>query len=160
MTDKVKFDFKPWRFKRFREPLSEVGSPIKEVFSSKLDSDGNIVLEKVGEENIYDYIQSFAESVDINSIMARYQNGDVDALNKVQGFFGDFTDVPDSWVDVLNTVNRGRENFERMPIEFKEKYGNDFARFVCTFDFNDLASSVAEPNSAPVIEKEVIADES
>lgn len=160
MTDKIKFDFKPWRYKRFREPATEVGSPIKVVYSSKLDKDGNIVLEEVGQENIYDTIQSYAESVDINNIIARYQNGDVDALNKVQGFFGDFSDVPDSWVDVLNTINRGRENFDKMPIEFKEKYGNDFSRFVCTFDFNDLVSGVAEPDPAPLIEKEVIADES
>lgn len=160
MANKV-FDFKPWRYDRYDSPSSEVGSRMKDVLSSKYDENGILVVEKVGEEDVYTTIQSFAESCDLNVLMNRYLNGDAEALNKVQGFFGDFTEIPDSWAEVLNIVNRGQENFEKMPAEFKEKFGNDFARFVCTYDFSDFANSVVPDSPAPSEEvKESVADES
>lgn len=156
------FKFEPWRYKRYRSPFSETGKPVKVTYSSKFDEKGNIVLEPVGEENVYDYIQSFAESVDINNILARYQSGDTSALNQAQGAFGDFSDVPDNWADVLNVVNAGKVNFDKMPPEFKEKFGNDFYRFVCTCDFSDFVSGgdVPPAETPVVIEKEASADES
>lgn len=163
MTNKKPlFDFKPWRYDRFDSPISECGSQIKDVYSAKRDNVGNLVVDKVGEENVYDYIQSFAQSVDLDLIMQRYENGETDALNKVQGFFGDFSSVPDNWPAVLNLINQGKVNFERMPSDFKEKYGNDFERFVCTFDLRDfvpLVDSDIPETSAPV-ESEVVKDES
>lgn len=155
------FPFKPWRYERFDNPGSLVGSRMKDVLSSKYDEDGVLVVEKVGEEDTYTTIQSFAESCDLNVLMNRYLNGDTEALNKVQGFFGDFAEIPGSWAEVLNIVNKGQENFEKMPAEFKERFGNDFARFVCTYDFSDFGGSVVPDAPAPSEEvKEINTDES
>lgn len=156
---KVSFKFEPWRYKRFRSPGSETGKPVKVKYSSKFDDKGNIVLVEVGEENVYDYIQSFAESVDINNIMQRFNNGDSSALLSVQGVYGDFVDVPDNWSDVLNVLNEGRMNFDKLPKEVKEKFGNDFSRFVASGGY--FADTVLDVPVAPapdvpvVVEKEV-----
>ena len=45
------------------------GSPVKVLYSGKYDANGRVVLEKKGEENLYDYIQSFRDSVDLNVIL-------------------------------------------------------------------------------------------
>lgn len=153
MMPKVDFKFEPWRYKRFRSPSSEVGSPVKITYSSKYDKDGNIVLVEVGEENVYDYIQSFAASVDINNIMQRFNSGDSSALLQVQGFYGDFSDVPDNWSDVLNVLNEGRMRFDAAPKEFKEQFGNDFARFVASGGYSpssDVDIPVAPAPDVPV----------
>lgn len=154
----VKFSFKPWRYKRFRSPSSEVGSRVKVKYSSKYDENGNIVLVEVGTEDVYDYIQSFAASVDINNIMQRFNGGDSSALLKVQGVYGDFSDVPDNWSDVLNVLNEGRMNFDRAPKEFKEQFGNDFSRFVSLGGIapdNPTDIPVATAPVVPVDEKQV-----
>lgn len=158
------FDFKPWRYKRFRSPSSEVGSRVKVKYSSKYDKDGNIVLVEVGTEDVYDYIQSFAASVDINNIMQRFNGGDSSALLKVQGVYGDFSDVPDNWSDVLNVLNEGRLSFDRLPKDIKEQFGNDFYRYVSSGgivarDLVDLPDTPAPV--VPVVDKEQVnADES
>lgn len=158
------FDFKPWRYKRFRSPSSEVGSRVKVKYSSKYDKDGNIVLVEVGTEDVYDYIQSFAASVDVNNIMQRFNSGDSSALLKVQGVYGDFSDVPDNWSDVLNVLNEGRLSFDRLPKDIKEQFGNDFYRYVSSGgivarDLVDLPDTPA-PVVPVVDEKQVNADES
>ena len=62
--------------------VANAGSPVKVLFRGKYDANGRVVLEKSGEENLYDYIQSFRDSVDLNVILARFSNGEVDALSK------------------------------------------------------------------------------
>ena len=63
---------------------SNVGSRLHPVFSPVYDHNGVLDLEQTGEENIYDSIQSYAESCDINVLIARYQNGDVSAFSQRQ----------------------------------------------------------------------------
>lgn len=159
------FTFKPWRFSKFDSPTNP-GSRIKKVYSGRYDKEGNIVLDEVGEENIYETIQSFAAETDINNIMRRYMAGDVDVLSRVQGFYFDASELPDNVPEMLNKLNYAEEEFSKLPIEFKEQYGNDFVKFLSTFDASvlaDLGNSGAAPSvpSDPQpIEKEVIDNES
>lgn len=83
---------------------TESGEPIRKLYKPVLKKDGIIELEEDGFENIYDYIQSFAESVDINTIVARYEHGDTYALQQRTGMYGDFIDVPKSYMEVLNAA--------------------------------------------------------
>lgn len=150
--------FQPWRKGRFRSP-SESGDRMKVIFTAKREDDGTLSLHETGKEDLYEYIQSFAESCDINMIMRRYEQGDTDILQKVQGFYFDTTQVPDNMADLLNKLNYAESQFESMPASFKEKYGNDFGRFICTFDPGDFVSLVADDAPAQSEVKEV-SDES
>lgn len=145
--------FMPWRKGRFRSP-SECGDRMKVVFTAKREDDGTLSLVETGKEDLYDYIQSFAESCDINMIMRRYENGDTDILEKVQGFYFDTSQVPDNMAELLNKLNYAETQFEAMPASFKEKYGNDFGRFICTFDPSDFMSLVVDDAPAPSEVKE------
>ena len=86
--------------------VANSGSPVKVLYRGKYDANGRVVLEKSGEENLYDYIQSFRDSVDLNVILARFSNGEVDALSKAQGFYADVTDFPKNMAEALNRINQ------------------------------------------------------
>ena len=58
---------------------SRAGSPIKIRYSYAITKDGIEVVE-AGKINLYEYIQSFKDSVNINTIIARYKAGDLNAL--------------------------------------------------------------------------------
>ena len=117
--------------------FSDPGSPEHITYAGHYDEKGRVVLEESGRENIYDFIQSHAESCDIHVLMKRYQNGDVDALSQKQGFYGDFLDFPKTYAEALNHMNEMERQFMALPVETREKFGNSFTEF--------LASS-AEPD--------------
>jgi hypothetical protein len=82
------------------------GSPLKQLFTGRYNERGQIELTEDGTENIYEYIQSFAESTDIHSILRRYQNGEVDVLSKVQGVYTDITEMPQTYAEALQPYHR------------------------------------------------------
>ena len=154
------FKFRTWRYERFDSPTNP-GSRTKVLYSAKYADDGTLMLEEVGTEDIYDYIQSFADSVDMDTIMRRYMNGDVSALDRVQGFYHDVSAFSKNPADLLNKLNHAESEFNKLPVEFKELYDNDFAKFICTFDpsvfdsvvnSGDLPDDIGEAVSAEVKE--------
>jgi hypothetical protein len=110
--------------------FSDPGSPEHITYAGHYDEKGRVVLEESGRENIYDFIQSHAESCDIHVLMKRYQNGDVDALSQKQGFYGDFLDFPKTYAEALNHMNEMERQFMSLPVDTREKFGNSFTEFL------------------------------
>lgn len=110
--------------------FSDPGSPEHITYAGHYDEKGRVVLEECGRENLYDYIQSYAESCDIHVIMKRFVNGDVDALSQKQGFYGDFLDFPKTYAEALNHMNEMERQFMALPVETREKFGNSFTEFL------------------------------
>lgn len=125
------------------------GSPVKVLYGGKYDVNGRVVLEKKGEENLYDYIQSFRDSVDLNFILARFSNGDVEALNKVQGFYADVTDFPKNMADALNRINQAEEMFKSLPLETRQKFDCSFEQFLSQSGTEDWLSKMGIDISVP-----------
>jgi hypothetical protein len=126
------------------------GSPVKVLYAGKYDANGRVVLEKKGEENLYDYIQSFRDSVDLNVILARFTNGDAEALNKAQGFYADVTDFPKNMADALNRINQAEEMFKALPLEIRQKFDCSFEQFLAQSGTEDWLSKMGFETSAPV----------
>lgn len=127
------------------------GSREKIKYGGHYDEYGRIVLEEVGRENVYDKIQSHAESVDIHVLMKRYQNGDVSALSSAQGFFADISEFPTNYAEALNHITAMQEQFDMLPAETKQKFGNSFSEFLAsagTADFFDKLGIVI-PDTDP-----------
>lgn len=118
--------------------FSDPGSPEHITYAGHYDDKGRVVLEESGRENIYDYIQSFADSCDIHVLMNRYQNGDVTALSQKQGFFGDFLDFPKTYAEALNHMNEMERQFMALPPETREKFGNSFSEFLAASGESDF----------------------
>ena len=125
--------------------VTPCGSDIKDIFTSKVLDDGTIELTKCGEENWYEYIQSFAESVDIQTILKRAALGDNSGLNAVQGFYADVTGMPKNNAQLLQMIIDGQRNFEQLPLEIRQKFDNDFNKFFATMDQPEWFEKMSMP---------------
>lgn len=113
-----------------KEVKSEHGSPIKNVYSAKYDKEHNIVIEKKATENLYSYINSFADSVDINILLSRFVAGDKEALLRRAGSYIDLSNIPTNLNEFIE-FQRSTENlFKTLPVEIKEKFNNNVMEFL------------------------------
>lgn len=138
--------------------FSNPGDRFEPIYEPVLNDDGTIDLIETGKRDVQEYIQSFAEECTLDNILRRYQLGDDTALNKVQGTYCDTTVMPKTYRDVLDTVIKGKSDFDSLPLEIKQKYNNDFNQW-----FVDIGSDEWMVNMKlvdPVVEeKEVNVDE-
>lgn len=116
---------------RFRQA---VGSRLHRLYQSQLSDDGTIELVDAGTEDIYDAIQSHKDSTDIHVLLKRFQAGDVDVLSKVQGSYGDFTEMPKTYADALNAMIAGEQLFNSLPLETREKFDFSLHKFILAMD--------------------------
>lgn len=140
---------------QFRKPerfITNPGSPIRTVYGATYDDKGRIQLEEKGTENIYDYIQSFAESVDIHVILKRFAAGDTTALqSRMNGVYGDFTEFPTTYAEILNRVIEGENMFNDLPVDVRAKFNHSYHEFLASigsqefFDALGVEKPVMEP---------------
>ncbi len=148
------------------------GNPIKQLYSGSYNERGQVELKEDGTENIYDFIQSFAESTDIHAIMRRFENGEVDVLEKVQGFYGDVTEMPKTYAEALQRIADSEKVFMSLPVDVRAKFGHSFSEFLAASNDADflerlgvqvdkpvapeLEPEVVKPVVKPVVDKEVV----
>lgn len=145
-----------------------VGNGMRKLYSSRIADDGTVELIESGQEDLYAAIQSHKDSCDIHILLARYANGDEMALSKVQGVYGDFTQMPKTYAELLNTVIAGENLFNSLPKEVREKFDHSLEKFMIAMD--DMPSFLAKiggdaapadpapADPAPVVKKEVEKD--
>ncbi len=152
--------------------ISNPGNPIKQLYSGSYNERGQVELKEDGTENIYDFIQSFAESTDIHAILRRYENGEVDVLEKVQGFYGDITEMPKTYAEALQRIADSEKVFMSLPVDIRAKFGHSFSEFLAASNDADFLerlgvqvdnpvapepeTDVVKPVVKPVVEKEVV----
>lgn len=71
-----------------------------------LDENGELV--ETGRHSLYDEIQSHKDECTLETLLSRALNGDPNALNQRQGFYGDISNAPQSLSEVsrhLDDVN-------------------------------------------------------
>lgn len=142
----------------------ELGSGDRTLYTARLDEDGNVLLTESGKEDLYASIQSHKDSCDIHVLLQRYADGDVDALTRVQGSFGDFTSMPSSYAELLNALIAGESYFNSLDVETRAKFDHSFEKFMISMDnmpefmaklgIQPQVTSV-EPSTTPVSESEV-----
>ncbi len=146
------------QFDSHERVISNPGNPIKTLYGAHYDDDGRLILEEKGKENLYDFIQSHAESVDIHCILKRFENGETDALSRVQGFYADVTNLPTTYAGMLNHLLDAEEFFKSLPVETRSKFNNSFSEFLASSASDDFLFrlGVQEPvveEKEPVVEK-------
>lgn len=129
------------------------GQRDKILYTPKFDSNGVMELVEAGKEDLYASIQSHKDSCDINLILKRYARGDVSALQKRQGMFGDFTDAPSSYAEALNSMIVAEQYFNSLPLETRAQFDHNFHRFLLSLDQPDFESKF----SAGVVKPSVVA---
>jgi len=146
------------------------GSRFTPVYSLKSKTAGNVELEITGEKDIYEEIQSHADSVDIKTIMTRYQLGDESILNKKQGQFIDVSDMPTNFADIMKTVITAENNFNSLPLDVRKEYNFSPAEYIADIgserwlktlgiESNEKAKEIGETKKEEVKKEEVKVDE-
>ena len=119
--------------------------------------DGVRQLVVTGKENLKDIIEASKEETLISNIMKRFEMGDINALSRVQGFYGDVTGMPTNLAEAQNMLIKMENDFYSLPMDIKKKFDNSFDKYV-----KDVSSATVEQfkemfNLNPIIEdKEVI----
>ena len=133
------------------------------LYTTQFDDQGNHILVESGKENLYDYIQSHKESVDIHVIMERFARGDVQALQRRQAMFADFTEFPTTYAEMLNAVQLGEQHFMSLPLEVRQRFDNNFAKWLAAMDdmpafMAAMATDPADSEPGPEPEEPVAAE--
>lgn len=92
---------------------SESGSGLRQLYIPCF-VDGCFTIEESGVFDLQEQINANAFSCDINILVSRYNAGDLTALSRRQGLFGDFTSAPDSYRQALEIVNGFESAFSDM----------------------------------------------
>lgn len=88
-------------FLREKAIPSPSGSRKKDV--NRLVRDGNnLLLEKTGELDTQELIQSYEDGVSLEKMIARFQRGDEMALNRKQAFYADVSGYSNDLHEVMN----------------------------------------------------------
>lgn len=132
--------------------FSQSGKSEINVYGARYDDDGHLNVSVTGKKDIYPEIQASALSCDINYLVSRFAAGDATALSKVQGTYGDFTQFPKSYAELLNQVNRGTELFDSLPSDVRSKFDNSLGVFLQSAGSQEWMDKlgISRPNPDPV----------
>lgn len=103
----------------YSNPGSRVRPVYKLMYSGKTNA---LELERVGEEDFQEYIESFAAGCDINVIIEKIKHGDVSQLNASPGIFGDFSDMPQSLAEFMQVRLDAEANYNSLPDSVRSKF--------------------------------------
>nr|CDL65927.1 unnamed protein product [uncultured bacterium] len=104
---------------------------------AKVGDDGAIDLVENGKKNLYDEIQSHKDSVDLNLLLQRFNNGEVDVLSRMQGTYADLSNMPKTYADMLNLIKKGEADFLSLPVDVRAKFDHSFEKWLVTFGSQD-----------------------
>lgn len=149
--------FETWRMRQ-QKPIRrycDSGTREKMSYQPIYDRAGVWHLEEMDTKiQTYMEIQSYADECDINLIMARYRNGETDVLSKVQGVYGDFTNVPNDFAQVLNDTIKMEQVFMSLAPEVREKFNNSFEQFGAALGTKEWQDIMFPPKSEPAVPAE------
>lgn len=120
----------PTQYEHPKSEYSVPGNRYQITYHMEIDENGVEDLKPDGQTDLYQEIQSHESSVDLELILERYRNGDVNALERAQAMYADISDVPIDMRDLLNLNIRAREYFETLDPEYKQIYGNDYTKYI------------------------------
>lgn len=138
------YNFKT-QFDQHDRIFTNPGCSVHKTYSPRFDDFGHFELVESGEVDIYDEIQSHADSVDIHILLKRYAEGDVSALARVQGSYFDATQFPRTYAEVLNSLIDAENVFMSLPVEERAKYDHSFQVWLSSLDFSGDAPSSDVP---------------
>lgn len=116
-------------------PVGDGTVPIYEEFVE----DGHRVLKETGRDNLFDYVQASKDECDIYNILARYQRGDVDVLNRRQGQYLDVVGLPTNMAEAHQLMIDVERKFNSLDPEIRKKFDNSVDVFVDKVAHSDEA---------------------
>lgn len=127
----------------------DAGTREKKDYMPVYDKAGVWHLEEKKGHKIQTYleIQSYADECDINVIMARYRNGETDVLSQIQGVYGDFSNVPTNYAEILNDTIKMEQIFMSLAPEVRERFNNSVEQFGASLGTKEWQDVMFPPKS-------------
>lgn len=92
--------------------------------------DGKESIVKDGETDLWQSIQSYADSCDLESIVKRASLGDYSLLNqRSNAFFGDVRELPKTLLEAKEFSAKVDSFFDNLPLDIKKQYDNSPSKF-------------------------------
>ncbi len=105
--------------------VSNPGTKIVADYGLVTAEDGSSFVGVVGEKNLDAIIQSNKDTGNVALLVAKYNAGDEEALNRVRGVYGDFRNMPTTYAEMVSRLNECRIVFEALPVDIKEQFDNN-----------------------------------
>lgn len=114
----------------FKEFVSNPGDRYRTVFEPCIDDDGLITLKPIDKVDYYEKIQADKQLCDINYLLQRYAAGDTSVFDQRETYFADVTKAPKSLAEAYEIMFKAEHYFEQLPVAVKEKFDNNYYRFL------------------------------
>lgn len=132
------------RYSEHKPVFCDPGSPIKTEYQLRV-VDNETTLVATGKTNLFEYIQSHADSVDIHKILERCALlDDFTILNRVPAEFMDVTSMPSSLAEAYSQIRDAENFFDLMPTDIKEKYNNNIIEFLHDLGSDNFNKNVSD----------------
>lgn len=107
------------------------GSHLIPTYERRVQSDGTVELERVGEKDIYLEIQSGVKGLTPYEILDRFSHIEDPAILKQQEkMYADFTAAPRSLAELEQFRIDARNAFNSLPVRVRELFGNNYQVFM------------------------------
>lgn len=109
-------------------PIGDGTAPVyEEIFDSET---GEYRLIQSGSDNLYEFVQSSKEESLVYNIIAKYQRGDLNALNSRVGQFLDVVGMPTNLAEAHATILDVERKFNSLSSDIRSKFDNDINVFI------------------------------
>lgn len=136
---------------------SEVGTRIHIIYGPKVEPDGSVSIVPVGKEDIQSRIEAARSSTDMAYILKQLELGNDSVLSaRDDALFGDFTQMPRTYAELLQLQIDARRTFDSLPLDVRNRFDNNCDKFVALAG-TDPTEFFRKLNDSS---KEVTADES
>lgn len=100
---------------------------------AEMGKDGKRKLIRDVEIPTWDIIQSHKDECLIENILKRYKEGDLEAINKLQGTYTDITGAPKSLAEAQQLIIRLKSEFDELPKDIRQKFDYNVEQYVAEF---------------------------
>lgn len=125
------------------EKISHSGSPIAPVRAGEIKNNQLVVVDKA-EKDLYSFINSYADSVNIHVLLNRFKNGDTEALMQRAGAYIDISAMPANINEFMDLARNAENVFNQLPIEVKESFNNNVLEFISTVGDDDWREKMSK----------------
>lgn len=123
--------FKPYENEKPLALPNNPGNRFEPEYKERYDDRGQPCLEKVGEVDTYEKIQSYKDECDVMAILSRYAAGDERVLAK-PGWYIDTSKLPQTYTEYLNMMKEKREQFDQLPLAIRAKFNMNVEEWMAT----------------------------
>lgn len=124
-------------------PPNEAGKQYENDYKERINEDGYLCLEKVGETNVYAKIQTDLESTRIENILHAVAMGDLRALQQREAMYIDCTDMPKNLMEAQNIVLKAKQEFYELPLEVRKQFDNSPELYVSEMGTKEYIDKLA-----------------